>query len=127
MARISQTVSQEAYEIYNRFVDKRAGLTAALLAFEYLDVPNDVFRALIEGSFENIHRNRAEKSATPTVESKNEPSRSHQTVPRQHVTRTGVSKESVDTIVQPVPGITTSVEMINDDENLVSFDPFEPF
>lgn len=47
--RITQTVTDEALEVYESMSDKMTGLSAALLAFKYLDIPGDVYKALIMG------------------------------------------------------------------------------
>lgn len=112
MARISQTVSPEAYAIFDRFADKRAGLTVALLAFEYLEIPNDVFRALIEGDFNSLRPSRTPRSKALHIKPQKEP-----------VVRQKAADETIDLRSSGTPPVVKT----NDDEVLVVFDPFEPF
>jgi hypothetical protein len=112
VARISQTVSPEAYAIYDCFADKKAGLTAALLAFEYLEIPNDVFRALIEGDFDNLRLSRTQRSGALHTKPQKKPAK---------------RQKAAGEIIEHRSSRTPPTVMTNDEEVLVVFDPFEPF
>lgn len=54
MKRIHQTVTDEAYAIYMGFVDKKIGLSAALMIFSVIDVPGEAFKKLLLGDDEGF-------------------------------------------------------------------------
>jgi len=49
MKRISQTVTDEAYFIYQNLPNKISGVSAALLALHYAEIPSEIFKYLYTG------------------------------------------------------------------------------
>lgn len=124
MKRISQTVTDEAYSIYQNMPNKISGVSAALLALHYAEIPSEIFKYLYTGDV----------SALEGLKRVNKP---------QVVIPKGIKRDKV--LLKEVEGAIASLKVINqspvvsnkskepsviqeenfDEDDYVFFDPFK--